>query len=263
MRKLCAAFIATCVVPSLLGAPAGQGKSKPAQEKSGARVKPSLLNPASLKAKAPEIYKVKFATTKGAFVVQVTRAWAPLGADRFYNLVKNGFYDGASFFRVVPGFVVQFGINAKPEVSKTWQTATIKDDPVIESNKHGYLSFATAGPNTRTTQVFINLADNSRLDKMGFSSLGEVAEGMDVVDQLYSGYGEGAPRGSGPEQDRIQKEGKAYLDRDFPKLDSIKSAVVLSQPRPSSSQPRRSSHLQVSRFRRLYRFRAPVSTNRW
>jgi peptidyl-prolyl cis-trans isomerase A (cyclophilin A) len=209
------------------------------------------------------MYKVKFATTKGAFVLQVTRAWAPLGADRFYNLVKNGFYDGASFFRVVPGFVVQFGISAKPEVSKTWQAATIKDDPVIESNKRRYLSFATAGPNTRTTQVFINLADNSRLDNMGFSPLGEVAEGMDVVDQLYSGYGEGGPRGSGPEQDRIQKEGKAYLDRDFPKLDSIKSVVVLSQPRPSSSQPRRSSHLQVSRFRRLYRFRAPVSTNRW
>src|SRR5713226_6086051 len=137
----------------------------PARRAPAAR--PSLLNPASLKAQAPATFKVQFATTKGDFVLEVHRDWAPLGADRFYNLVKNGFYDGASFFRVLPGFVAQFGLSAKPAISKAWQTANIKDDPVKEGNKRGHITYATGGPNTRTTQVFISLADNARLDGMG------------------------------------------------------------------------------------------------
>jgi peptidyl-prolyl cis-trans isomerase A (cyclophilin A) len=199
----------------------------------------SLLQPATLEEQAPATYQVKFQTTKGDFVVQVTRAWAPLGADRFYNLVKNGFYTDASFFRVLPGFVVQFGISARPDVSASWKDATIPDDPVTQSNLLGTVTFATAGPNTRTTQVFINLADNSKLDGMGFAPFGKVVSGMDVVNNLYSGYGEGAPRGNGPDQGRITAEGKAYLDKDFPKLDSIKSAEFVingSNPQPESKE---------------------------
>ncbi|MDQ2946949.1 MAG: peptidylprolyl isomerase [Acidobacteriota bacterium] len=188
--------------------------------------KASLMNPSSLNAQAPALFKVKFTTTKGDFVIEVHRDWAPLGADRFFNLVKNGFYDDATFFRVLPGFMAQFGINAKPAVSKVWEPATIKDDPPTQSNKRGYVSYATSGPNTRTTQMFINYGDNSRLDGQGFSAFGMVTEGMDVVDKLYSGYGEGAPGGSGPDQGRIQHEGKAYLDKDFPQLDSIKTARI-------------------------------------
>lgn len=192
-----------------------------------AMVHRSLLNPASLNQKAPAVYKAKFTTTQGVFVVQVTRAWAPLGADRFYNLVKNGFFTDASFFRDISGFMVQFGLSARPAVSKAWSKATIPDDPVTQSNKPGYVTFATAGPNTRTTQVFINFGDNSRLDGEGFAPFGEVVEGMDVVDKLYNGYGEGAPQGNGPDQGRIEAEGKAYLDKNFPKLDSVKSAMIV------------------------------------
>jgi peptidyl-prolyl cis-trans isomerase A (cyclophilin A) len=188
----------------------------------------SLMNPASLNQKAPDTYKVKFTTTQGDFVVEVTRAWAPLGADRFYNLVKNGFYTDASFFRVISGFMVQFGLSAKPAISAAWSHAAIPDDPVTQSNKRGYITFATAGPNTRTTQVFINFGDNSRLDSDGFAPFGEVIEGMDVVDKLYSGYGEGAPQGSGPDQAQVEAKGKAYLDAEFPKLDSIKTAVIVA-----------------------------------
>ncbi len=190
-------------------------------------IDPALLHPASLNQKAPDVYEVKFATTKGDFVVKVTRAWAPLGADRFYNLVQHHFYDDASFFRVLPGFVVQFGISANPQVSRVWQTATIKDDRVSQSNRRGFLSFATSGANTRTTQVFINLGDNRSLDGMGFSPFGEVIQGMEAVSQLYSGYGEGAPSGRGPDQGLIQSQGKAYLDKSFPKLDSIKTVTVV------------------------------------
>lgn len=187
----------------------------------------SLYNPASLNEQAPDVYSAKFVTTKGAFVVEVTRAWAPQGADRFYNLVKHGFYNGASFFRVLPGFIVQFGISPDPRVSQAWHSATIPDDPVRESNVAGTITFATAGPDTRTTQVFINLADNKNLDAQGFAPFGKVTEGMDVVKNLYSGYGEGAPMGNGPDQHLIQTEGESYLAKDFPKLDLIKSAVIL------------------------------------
>ncbi len=182
------------------------------------------MNPATLKAKAPEVYKAKFVTTKGEFVVEVHRDWAPNGADRFYNLVKSGFYNDASFFRVIPKFVVQFGMNAKPTVEAVWQRANIRDDAVKESNKKGYVVFATAGPNTRTTQVFINLADNTSLDAQGFSPFGTVVEGMDVVEKFYSGYGD-PPRG--PDQGMVASQGKAYLDKNFPQLDSIKTATII------------------------------------
>ncbi len=185
-----------------------------------------LSNPAALNAQAPAIYKVKFDTSKGAFVLEVHRDWAPNGADRFYNLVKNGLYDNDRFFRVVSGFMVQFGINGDPKVSAVWQDANIKDDPVKQSNQRGFITFATAGPNTRTTQVFINFADNRALDRQGFSPFGRVVSGMEVVDALYSGYGEGAPQGLGPEQGRIQAQGNAYLINSFPKLDYIKKATI-------------------------------------
>ena len=182
------------------------------------------MNPATLKAKAPDNYKVVLTTTKGDITIEVHRDWAPLGADRFYNLVRAGFFTDAAFFRAIAGFMVQFGISAKPAVTQAWEKTDIKDDPVKQSNKRGYLTFATAGPNTRTTQLFINLKDNAFLDSMGFAPFGEVTSGMDVVDKLYTGYGD-APRG--PDQGRISAEGKAYLDKNFPMLDSIKTAKIV------------------------------------
>ncbi len=207
---ICAAAIATGV--------AAQGK---------------LSDPASLAEKAPATFKAKFDTSKGAFVITVHRDWAPRGADRFYNLVKNGFYDDVRFFRVIDGFMAQVGMNGTPDIQAAWDRSKLQDDPVKESNKKAFVSFASAGPNTRTTQFFINLADNARLDKAGacgpgcaFPPFGEVTSGMDVVDQLYSGYGEGAPRGRGPDQGRVRMEGNAYLKKEFPKLDYVKKATI-------------------------------------
>jgi len=206
----------------------------------------TLLRPALLKDKAPDTFQVKFETTRGEFTVTVNRAGAPIGADRFYNLVKHHFFDNASFFRVVPGFIVQFGLSAYPPVSAAWQRATLNDDPVTQSNKRGYLTFATAGPNTRTTQVFINLKDNSSLDAQGFAPFGVVdATGMKVVDMFYDQYGDNTPRDY---QDLITREGKAYLDKNWPKLDSIKTATLFgaageapakpaTAPKPKTSAP--------------------------
>ncbi len=202
------------------------GSNAPSVESTG-KGSAALGDPAAAKEQAPEKYKAKFTTTKGAFVVEVERALAPNGADRFYNLVKIGFFDGTKFFRVVDGFMVQWGIHGNPSISKAWRDANIPDDPVKSSNTRGAITFATAGPNTRTTQVFINFADNARLDNSGFSSFGKVVEGMEVVDSLYKGYGEGAPRGRGPDQGRIQDEGNAYLEKDFPELDSVKQAEIV------------------------------------
>ncbi|HBF61418.1 MAG TPA: peptidylprolyl isomerase [Methyloceanibacter sp.] len=179
-----------------------------------------------MNARAPESYKAKFETSKGAFVIQVTRSWAPNGADRFYNLVKNGFFDDARFFRVIDGFMVQFGISGNPDVSAAWTNATIPDDPVRESNARGTVTFATAGPNTRTTQVFINFNNNSMLNGQGFAPFGKVVSGMNVVDSFYKGYGEGAPRGNGPNQGLLKSQGNAYLLTQFPKLDYIKKATI-------------------------------------
>jgi len=177
--------------------------------------------------KAPDTFNVRFDTTKGGFVVEVHRDWAPLGADRFYNLIKLGYFSDIAFFRVIPGFMAQFGINGSPEVSAKWRTANIKDDPSAgQSNQRGYITFATAGPNTRTTQFFINYRDNSRLDSMGFVPFGRVISGMGVVDALHGGYGEGAPGGNGPDQGQVQNEGNAYLKAEFPKLDYINSASL-------------------------------------
>jgi peptidyl-prolyl cis-trans isomerase A (cyclophilin A) len=203
--------------------PAAQATKPKSTAIAHAGTDPALLHPATLKAQAPAEYDVKFVTTKGDFVVHVTRDWAPNGADRFYNLVKHHFYDGAAFFRYVDGFVVQFGLTGNPAVNKAWTDANIKDDPAKSSNKPGTVTFAMAGPNTRTTQIFINLGDNSRLDGMGFSAFGEVTSGMDVIKSFYSGYAD-APTSH---QGEITNEGKAYLDKNFPKLDSIKTATIV------------------------------------
>lgn len=188
----------------------------------------SLKNPASLTEKAPASYKVKFDTSAGVFVIQVTRDWAPLGADRFYNLVKNGYYDDVRFFRAIKGFMVQFGINGDPALNTAWRNARIGVDPVKQGNKPMYISYAMgASPDTRTTQVFINYGDNSAsLDKLGFAAFGQVVEGTEVVNKINTEYGEGAPRGKGPEQGRVQAEGNAYLKKDFPRLDYIKKATI-------------------------------------
>ena len=191
----------------------------------------ALKNPASLKEMAPATYKVNFDTSAGAFVVEVHRDWAPNGADRFYNLVKNGYYDDVRFFRVIPGFMVQFGINGDPALNKVWREARIPRDPVKQSNKRGYVSFAMQGgpqgPDTRTTQVFINFDDNSSLDSSGFAPFGMVsAQGMNVVNKIFSGYGEGAPRGQGPDQEQLQTQGNAYLGKSFPKMDYVKKATI-------------------------------------
>ena len=217
--------------PGQAKAPASTGTAHKTAS-AGSSYDRALLRPALLTAKAPETYKVRFITSKGDFVITVTRAWSPLGADRFYNLARHHFYDNASFFRVIRGFVVQWGISAYPAVAAAWSRAPIKDDPVVQTNKRGFVTYAKGGADSRTTQVFINLRDNNvepnNLDHMGFAPFGEVTEGMDVVEQLYNGYGDGSDMGgNGPLQDKIEKLGKAYLDKDFSQLDSIRAATLI------------------------------------
>src|SRR5271157_6501040 len=184
----------------------------------------ALLKPALLKEQAPASYQVKFDTTRGTFTITVTRAWSPLGADRFYNLVKHHYFDNARFFRVLPNFVVQFGLHANPTVNAVWEKATIKDDVRAHGNTRGTLVFATAGPNTRTTQLFINLKDNANLDSMGFTPFGQVdGNGMNTVEMLYDQYGESA----GMDQENITKGGEKYIATKRPKLDTIKSATLI------------------------------------
>src|SRR5579871_4397516 len=226
---VCACYLISNFTPAHPPAPA-PAKKPPAAAKAPARTTPydpALLHPETLKLRAPAEYEVKFVTTAGEFTIKVTRSWAPNGADRFYNLVRHHFYDGAAFFRVLPGFMAQFGLSAYPEVSKVWENATIKDDPVTQTNQRGFVSFATAGPNTRTTQAFINYGNNAALDKSGFSPFAVVSDGMDVVDKLYNGYGEGAPDGHGPDQGLIGTRGHLYLEKGFPKLDVIRSATLV------------------------------------
>jgi peptidyl-prolyl cis-trans isomerase A (cyclophilin A) len=175
---------------------------------------------------APATYKVKLETSKGDVVIEVTREWAPRGADHFYALVKTGFYDGARFFRVLPRFVVQFGIAADSKTNRLWSSSMLPDDPVRVSNRRGTVTFATAGPNTRTTQIFINYGDNARLDKDGFSPFGKVVEGMEVAESFYNSYGEMAPRGQGPDSELMEAQGNAYLESKFPRLDYIKKAAI-------------------------------------
>ena len=206
---------ATKAAPATAAAPAAKAAPK------AAPAGPNLLQPSTLRARAPETYRAKFTTTKGDVVIEVTRAWAPVGADRFYNLVRAGFYKDAAFFRVLPRFVAQFGIPARPDVAKVWENAKIIDDRVTQSNKRGSLTFATAGPNTRTTQIFINYSDNAALDGQGFAPFGTVIEGMELVDKFFAGYGES------PDQGLISSKGKAYLDASFPNLDRILNAVIV------------------------------------
>jgi peptidyl-prolyl cis-trans isomerase A (cyclophilin A) len=204
----------------LAGAP---GAAQPNRDK--------LMNPDQLKEAAPAKFQVKFETSKGDIVVEVTRDWSPNGADRFYNLVKNGYYDGCRFFRVIENFMVQFGISGDPKINAALNKATIVDDKVKQSNLRGYITYAKSSmPNSRTTQVFINFKDNAFLDNQGFSPFGKVIKGMDIVDSLYSKYGEGPPSGQGPEQGRVQAEGNAYLEKSFPKLDYVKAATIVAGP---------------------------------
>lgn len=208
-----------------------------AQTKSTTRahtVRPrNLLDPSTLKATAPAVYKAKFVTTQGDFVVEVTRALAPLGADRFYNLVRGKFFDGVPFFRVIPGFMAQFGISPTPKVNAVWSSQVLIDDPVKLSNKRGFITFATSGPNTRTTQLFINYGDNSRLDAQGFAPFGQVIEGMEVVDKFYTGYG------GDPDQTALTQLGKPWMEKNMPKLDLIKTAYLVPlAPPPVHTTPK-------------------------
>jgi peptidyl-prolyl cis-trans isomerase A (cyclophilin A) len=203
-----------------------QQTEKPAAEAAEeTQEKNPLLDPKdpAVNQTAPDVFKVKLVTSKGDILLEVRRDWAPKGADRFYNLVNAGFYNECRFFRVIDNFMAQFGLSGDPKVSTAWRLAKIEDDPVRESNKRGYLSYAMAGKNTRTTQLFINYKDNSRLDDMGFSPFAKVVEGMDTVDMLYSGYGENPPEVQGS----IQSIGNSYLQEKYPKLDYIKTATVV------------------------------------
>lgn len=219
-------------VPLLL---ACTGADSPGQGSAGATdngpaASEALLSPdrAALAQPAPDTFRVAFETTKGRFVVEAYRAWAPLGADRFYHLARLGYFDGNKFFRVLDNFIAQFGVHGQPKVNKAFEELAIGDDPVKETNARGTVTFAMAGPGTRTTQLFINFRNNRPLDDMGFAPVGKVVEGMEVVDQLYSGYGEGAPQGFGVDQARLMWEGNAYANAQFPKLDAITKATVVS-----------------------------------
>jgi len=222
-----APFVLACACKkSSETAPASPAAPSAAPAKPAAEL--ALDKPATLNQKAPDVFRAKFATSKGDFVIEVHRDWAPNGADRFYNLVRAGYFNETRFFRVVSGFMVQIGIHGKPEINTAWNNQQIPDDPVVKSNLRGFVTFAkTNAPNSRTTQFFINFVNNANLDGMGFAPFGQVTSGMEVVDGLYAGYGEGAPRGQGPNQGRIQSEGNAYLMRDFPQLDFVKQATVL------------------------------------
>ncbi len=189
---------------------------------------PTFTDPSKLTEKAPETFKAQFITTKGNFTIEVTRSLSPHGADRFYNLVRSGYFKDVAFFRVVSGFMCQFGMHGDPAVTEKWGDARIQDDPVVGSNKRGTITFAMGGPNTRSTQFFINFGDNTRLDSMGFSPFGKVVEGMDVVDKINGEYGDMPQQGgSGPNPGLIAQQGNAYLKKDFPNLDYIKSATIV------------------------------------
>ena len=188
--------------------------------------RPDVYYPGRLDATAPERFQARFETSAGDFVVDVHRSWSPLGADRFYNLVRNGYYDDTRIFRVVPDFMVQFGIAGDPVLEYQWRDATLRDDPVVESNTRGRVTFAMSGRDSRINQIFINYKDNRDLDAQGFSPFGEIVEGMEVVDAFYSEYGDGPPRGDGPYQAQVLAQGNEYLDAEFPELTRILRAVV-------------------------------------
>ena len=238
--RTCAQLLSALIlsIPAVAQTPTPAPKPKSttaAKPAAAATYDHALLKPALLKAQAPDTYQVKFDTTRGVFTITVTRAWSPLGADRFYNLVKHHYFDNARFFRVLPNFVVQFGLSANPAVNAAWEKATIKDDPHSQSNKPGTLVFATAGANTRTTQLFINLKDNGpSLDSQGFTPFGQVdGDGMKVVEMLYDQYGESA----GMDQENISKGGEKFLATHWPKLDTIKSATLIGAAATTPAKP--------------------------
>jgi peptidyl-prolyl cis-trans isomerase A (cyclophilin A) len=234
-RTSAASTLTACLFLCLAGCgkeppPAESIEEPPAAAKPGFKApKAERTEPkrAPAEPQAPAEYTVKLETTKGEVLIDVHREWAPLGADRFYALVKAGFYDDAAFFRVLDGFMAQTGLNADPAETKKWRDRRIPDDPVTQSNERGTLSFATSGKNSRTTQFFINFVDNgSKLDPLGFSPFGKVRD-MSAVDKLYSGYGEGYPKGNGPSQKKIHLQGNPYLKAEFPELDYIKTARIV------------------------------------
>jgi peptidyl-prolyl cis-trans isomerase A (cyclophilin A) len=207
-------------------APAGRGRGTATAPGLSAAAKAKLKNPAALKDVAPAEFRASFDTSAGPFVVLVHRSWAPKGADRFYNLVKYGFFDGTRFFRVLPNFMVQFGINGDPSIQGPWRNANLADDPVTQSNRRGTITFATAGPNSRTTQVFINFRNNANLDGQGFAPFGEIESGMEAVDKINAEYREN------PDQTLIQVQGNAYLMKAFPRLDYVKKATIVKPAAP-------------------------------
>jgi len=224
LRKHAPALLALLALPLISVACKEKSPPVPPQE----AAVPTPLPPSTPPdAASPDSFRVKFVTTKGNFTVQVNRAWAPKGADRFHRLVTEGYFKDVRFFRVLPGFMAQFGLSGNPALNAKMDTLRIPDDPVAQSNKRGTLTFATAGPNTRSNQFFINYGDNASLDVQGFSPFGKVVDGMKVVDAMYGGYGEGAPNGAGPSQELIVTQGNEYLQRAFPKLDYIKSATIV------------------------------------
>ena len=217
-RNVLALVALTTLAAVPIGSAKGEGADAP---------DPALLDAKQATRTAPDTFRVRFETTAGPFVIEVNRAWSPQGADRFYNLVEIGFFRDIAFFRVIPNFMAQFGIHGDPRVAAAWRGATIKDDPVVESNVRGTITFAKTGaPNSRSTQFFINFKDNKNLDRMGFSPFGRVVEGMESVDAIHA-VGEGAPRGPGPHQGKIQNQGNAYLEAEYPKLDYIRSAELI------------------------------------
>jgi len=221
--RILASFLTVLLLVTVaVGAQSGSRDSSRAADGS-VRDTSKLKAPAQLIESAPGLFRARFATNIGPFVIEAHRDWAPLAADRFYNLVKNGFYDGNRFFRVLDGFMAQFGLNGDPEIQSAWQTANLMDEPPKQSNLRGYVTFTReSGPNSRYTMVFINVKDNSYLDADGFAPFGQVVAGMDVVNKLYSGYG----RTNVPDQRRIIREGNAYLQQEYPKLDFIRTATI-------------------------------------
>lgn len=220
----------TLLLPFLLAAACGKERSEapagvPDRQTSRAPLSEALLHPERATEKAPEKFRVRFETTKGAFVIEATRAWAPNGVDRLYNLVRIGYYNDVAFFRVLKGFVAQFGMHGEPKVMQRWASETIGDDPVAQSNRRGMVTFAAGqAPNTRSVQLFVNLADNPELDRMGFAPIAVVVEGMEVVDRLH-----GVPRNREdlvPNQQLIAMGGNIYLRQDYPRLDYVRSAAI-------------------------------------
>lgn len=211
-----AALLLTLTAAAAIAQTGTKAKASPAAKPAANK----LMSPDALNEKAPAEFRAKFITTKGEFVIKVTRAWAPLGADRFYNLVKNGFYDGSAFHRVHPGFVAQFGLHPNASVQSKWQMKPLKDEKVVKSNLLGYVSYAAFGADSRTTQVFVNLKDNKSLDVQGFPPFGDVVKGIGVLAGVYGGYGDK------PQEPRILLQGAAYLKRSFPQLDYVTKAVI-------------------------------------